>query len=189
MKSQPRDPRVQMQIACVICSLVRRPHWHFLPLFALTTCSGTAGEQAAVKASLTNCVTKEQDKSTRKKMADTTGEVASMVMEDDTEQWPEMFPFLFMSAKVSSVLTSSCRNLMPWRVFADSVFCTRLRCIWVRISPGAGSWAARVCPHHYAAPCFLGGLEADARPSVGVQVVRGRHAGNQSTAGPPVPVG
>lgn len=55
--------------------------------------------QAAVKASLTNCVTKEQDKSTRKKMADTTGEVASMVMEDDTEQWPEMFPFLFMSAK------------------------------------------------------------------------------------------
>lgn len=56
--------------------------------------------QAAVKASLTNCVGKEQDKSTRKKMADTTGEVASMVMENDTEQWPEMFPFLFTSAKV-----------------------------------------------------------------------------------------
>lgn len=56
--------------------------------------------QAAVKASLTNCVGREQDKSTRKKMADTTGEVASMVMEDDTEQWPEMFPFLFASAKV-----------------------------------------------------------------------------------------
>ena len=76
-------------------------------LLALTGSIGTSGEQAAVKASLTNCVSKEQDKSTRKKMADTTGEVASMVMEDDTEQWPEMFPFLFASAKVRPPFTAS----------------------------------------------------------------------------------
>lgn len=55
--------------------------------------------QAAVKAALITCVQNEKDASTRKKMADTTGEVASMIMEEDAELWPEMFPFLFASAQ------------------------------------------------------------------------------------------
>lgn len=55
--------------------------------------------QAGVKGALTSCVQKETDASTRKKMADTTGEVASMIMDEDPDAWPEMFPFLFTSAQ------------------------------------------------------------------------------------------
>ena len=55
--------------------------------------------QAAVKAALIGCVQNENDAGTRKKMADTTGEVACMIMEDNPDLWPEMFPFLFTSAQ------------------------------------------------------------------------------------------
>jgi len=58
-----------------------------------------SGAQAGVKGALTSCVQKETDASTRKKMADTTGEVASIIMEEDPEAWPELFPFLFTSAQ------------------------------------------------------------------------------------------
>ena len=52
-----------------------------------------------MKSTLISCVQNETDPGTRKKMADTTGEVASMIMEDNAELWPEMFPFLFSSAQ------------------------------------------------------------------------------------------
>jgi len=57
------------------------------------------GTQAAVKSTLIQCVQNEKDAGTRKKLADTTGEVGSMIMEDNAELWPEMFPFLFASAQ------------------------------------------------------------------------------------------
>jgi hypothetical protein len=40
-----------------------------------------------------------QDHNVRKKIADTTGEIASMILESETGAWPEILPFLFQSAR------------------------------------------------------------------------------------------
>ncbi len=42
-------------------------------------------------------VQNEPDGSVRHKIADTTGEIAAMIMEEG--EWPEMLPFLMMSSK------------------------------------------------------------------------------------------
>uniref|UniRef100_A0A6U4TJI8 TOG domain-containing protein n=1 Tax=Hemiselmis andersenii TaxID=464988 RepID=A0A6U4TJI8_HEMAN len=53
--------------------------------------------QEGVKQTLITAVTNEPEASVRHKIADTTGEIAAMVMEE--REWPEMLPFLFNSAK------------------------------------------------------------------------------------------
>eukprot|EP00283_Hemiselmis_rufescens_P008937 CAMPEP_0173432074 /NCGR_PEP_ID=MMETSP1357-20121228/9999_1 /TAXON_ID=77926 /ORGANISM="Hemiselmis rufescens, Strain PCC563" /LENGTH=1081 /DNA_ID=CAMNT_0014396625 /DNA_START=122 /DNA_END=3364 /DNA_ORIENTATION=+ len=53
--------------------------------------------QEGVKQTLITAVTNEPEASVRHKIADTTGEIAAMVMEE--REWPEMLPFLLSSAK------------------------------------------------------------------------------------------
>eukprot|EP00286_Rhodomonas_abbreviata_P029484 CAMPEP_0181305524 /NCGR_PEP_ID=MMETSP1101-20121128/9780_1 /TAXON_ID=46948 /ORGANISM="Rhodomonas abbreviata, Strain Caron Lab Isolate" /LENGTH=1099 /DNA_ID=CAMNT_0023411455 /DNA_START=102 /DNA_END=3401 /DNA_ORIENTATION=- len=53
--------------------------------------------QAAVKQSLLQAVQQEQDNAVRRKIADTTGEIAAMIM--GAGDWPEIMPFIFEAAK------------------------------------------------------------------------------------------
>ena len=61
----------------------------------------------------------------RKKIADTTGEIASMIIEDPAGEWPEMLPFLFQSGRSANIpLRESAMLIIARLTFAASEVCT-----------------------------------------------------------------
>jgi hypothetical protein len=57
----------------------------------------------------------------RKKIADTTGEIAAMIIEDPAGAWPEMLPFLFQSGRSANApLRESAMLIIARLTFAAS---------------------------------------------------------------------
>ncbi len=69
-------------------------------------------------------VQSEPEGSVRHKIADTTGEIASMIMEEG--EWPEMLPFLMLSAKSPTATVRETAMLIFSRLTVSAVMCHRL---------------------------------------------------------------
>ncbi|KAJ1481222.1 armadillo-type protein, partial [Baffinella frigidus] len=81
----------------------------------------TPPTQIALKGALIAAVENEQMHMVRKKIADTTGEIAAMIIEDPEGSWPEMLPFLFQSGRSANApLRESAMLIIARLTFAAS---------------------------------------------------------------------